>query len=242
MLRLYYRFLPILGVALLVGFASPRTMKAELIYVDAEYNGNTTNAATDSATDWALNPIDYPNESIRDDNLWEQRTSGPGAAAYQSDAWQAWGSGEETVPTLITTVTGLEANATYGGLRLYFIGKESLTEEWYIDASVDGTNFTTYLDGSANANPVNTSNNGVGAAITAGSGDTRYYVNLPNATTDGDGNLKIWIRQGTNPGDHRTVYDGIAYETVVVPEPSTFVLAIFGIVGLFGFARWRRRK
>jgi len=105
---------------------------------------------------------------------------------------------------------------------------------------VDGTNFTTFKDGQANANPVDTSNGGVGAAVTP-SGDVRYYVPLPDAAADSSGNLSVWVRQGAG-ANNRTVYDGIAYDNVPVPEPSTLCLAALGLLGLLACGRRRRRR
>ena len=212
---------------------------ATLIYVDAEWglSGNTVGAVSGSSTDWAVDPVVNPNGAPGGDNLWGQRTTGPGASSFQTDAWQA--TSTETPPVIRTVVSGLLANTMYGGLRVYFIGKEAtdFANEWFINASIDGVNFTTYRDGQGNANPVNTANGGLGTTITPGTGDIRYYVSLPNSATDAGGNLSIWV--GYGPGGSRTVYDGIAYDNTAIPEPSSFALLLLGVLGVRCFPRRR---
>ena len=190
---------------------------AEQLYVDANFNGNTSNAETGSTTDWAVSPVDNPNGAPNGDDLWGQRTSGPAGPAFGATVWQVGSS--EVAPTLVTVVTGLLPNTTYGGLRVYFSGKQAtdVANEWYIAASVNGVDFVTYLDGSDNATPVDTSNNGVGTEIVPSeTADIRYYASLPDGTTDGSGNLRIWVRQGEG-ADNRTVYDGIGYDNTPLP-------------------------
>ena len=184
---------------------------AALVYVDADYNGNTTNAATGSATDWAVDPAVNANGAPATDNIWGQRTSGPGGPLFGTNGWQL--NSTETAPTLVTAAAGLLPNTIYTGLRVYFTGKEATAvgNQWFIDASIDGTTFNTYGDDSTNSTAVDISNGGVGAPVDAGATtDNRYYASLP---------------------------DGIAFENPAVPEPSSALLAL---VGLLGLARRRR--
>ena len=217
-----FRVLTAVGVMLAVVCCGAQ---GALVYVDAERgsSGNTVNDADSSPTNWAV----LGNTAPPNDNQWGQRTSGPGASAYGTDAWQAQYS--ESAPTIRTTVTGLAPSTIYTGMRLYFIGKEETNtgNEWYIDGSADGSTFTTFKDGQTNANPVNTSNGGVGTAVTP-SGDVRYYVTLPDAATDASGDLSVWVRQGAG-ANNRTVYDGIAYDNVPlgpVPTPDHFAVTV----------------
>ena len=210
---------------------------AALVYVDAEYNGNTINAATDSATDWAIDPAVNANGAPGTDNLWGQRTTGPAGPLFGTNGWQI--SSTETGPTLITFATGLLPDTTYGGLRIYFTGKEATSagNQWFIDASVDGVNFDTYGDDATNSVAVDISNGGVGAPVAAGATtDNRYYASLPNGVTDSSGNLNVWVRQGTG-ADNRSVYDGFAFDNTPIPEPSSSLLAM---VSLLVVARRRR--
>ncbi|YCM43121.1 hypothetical protein V2O64_17575 [Verrucomicrobiaceae bacterium 227] len=186
--------------------------QAEQRYIDADYDGNTSNAETGSTTDWTVDPAANENGAPGADNLWGQRTTGPAGPAFNTTVWQLTFS--EEGPTLVTVATGLLPNTTYGGLRVYFSGKESTANanEWYIDASVNGVDFITYLDGSANATAVDVSNNGVGAEIIPSTtADIRYYASLPDGTTDENGDLRIWIREGVDTSN-RTVYDGIGFD------------------------------
>lgn len=198
---------------------------AGIIYVDAQYNGNTTNAATGSATDWTIDVVATPNNNPPNDNLWGQRTTGPATPLFESDGWEI--NSLEASPTLITAVTGLLPSTTYRDLRIYFTGKESTTanSQWYIDASLNGVDFVTYGDDSTNSTPVDISNCGVGSPVSASpTADNRYYADLPNATTDASGKLRVWVRKGSG-ANNRSVYDGIAYGDPVLPVfgPVTIV-------------------
>lgn len=197
---------------------------AEQVYIDANYNGNTTNAATGSATDWAVDPAVNANGAPAGDNIWGQRNIGPAAPAFGTTVWQL--TSTETGPTLITTATGLLPNTMYGGLRVYFSGKESTGSgnEWYIDSSVNGVDYTTYKDGATRSTAVDISNGGVGVEIVpSASADIRYFASLPNGTTDAGGNLRIWVREGTGT-DNRTVYDGIGFNNTPLSPPVPFVI------------------
>lgn len=169
-------------------------------------------------------PFQNANGAPAADNLWGQRNTGPAAPLFGGAGWQL--NSSETGPTLVTVATGLLGNTTYGDIRVYFTGKEAsdAANQWFIDASVDGTNFSTYGDSSSNSTPVDASNGGIGAVITAGAlTDNRYFASLPNGTTDSSGNLRIWVREGTGAGN-RTVYDGIGFDNTPIPEPSSALL------------------
>ena len=69
-------------------------------------------------------------------------------------------------------------------------------------------------------------------------------MTLPDAMTDANGNLSVWVRQGTGAGN-RTVYDGIAFNDEPlageIPEPATMGLLALAVCGLGGYVK-RRRK
>lgn len=204
---------------------------AALVYVDAtnDVGGNTINFTTGSHTDW------YTTADNTGDNLWRTRDSGPANVAFGVTAYQL---GVNENIAIQTTVGGLLPNTTYTGMRLYAIGhsNNSPATTWPIAASIDGTNFTVYADiPDASAHPVDTSNGGIGLPV-VGSNDTRFWTALPDATTDASGNLSVWVN-GPGTGN-RTVYDGFAYESVPVPEPSGLALLALGALG--AVARRRR--
>jgi hypothetical protein len=221
------------AVASLLGLAAS-SAHAALVYVDAAggAGGNTVNHSNNSPTDWFS--VDASNTGTN--NLWGLRSTGPAGVAFGATAYEA--NTGETAPTIRTTISGLTPNSTYGGLRLYFIGKPENTvgNEWAIDVSTDGgANFDTFRDppnGGTGLTPVNTANGGLGAPITPPTGgDTRYYIPLDDATTDSNGNLIILLRQATI-ADTRGVYDGVAYDNVV-PEPAgALTLAACGLATL----------
>ncbi len=214
---------PLLTALALV--ASSRAGAAQ-VYVDAlgGAGGNTYNNATNSLDDW------WTATSSTSDNKWTLRTTGPALVAYNTTEYEINNTPEVDVP-LRTEITGLTPNTTYTGMRLYMIGRALATaaETWHIDASVNGTTWTTYVDfdnaGYAGT-LVDTSNNGIGATITSTPTPTekRVWYALPNATTDATGKLKIYIRRGTG-ANNRSVYDGIGYDAGVTPLPPSLASA-----------------
>ncbi len=194
--------------AVIVGSAN-----AALVYVDAAggATGNTVNASNLSATDWT---VLQTAGSTNTDNLWGERTTGPATNAFGT-VFEAISTTEAT-PSIRTAVPNLLPNTTYGGLRLYQVGSGRS-----VMISFDNTTFVEIFAG--DGVEVDNSNGGLGVPATQG-GDKRYYNDLPDATTDALGNLNIYIRQGSVRSD----YDGIAFESVPVPEPASSILSLFG--------------
>lgn len=215
---------PFSAVALLSLLAITQA-PAALVYVDANggVSGNTVRASNGSQTDWL--------GTTSADNLWTNRANFP---ANGVDALEGINS-SENLPTLRTTITGLQANTVYTGLRLYMIGNPDNATNYGLNYSFDNINFTSVTDEDAGRNAVNTANSGLGTSITETGTNVRYYFELPNATTDGSGNLNIYIAENTDAD--RGYYDGIAYDTVAVPEPSAALLGGLGVLALL-----RRRR
>ncbi|WP_200272705.1 PEP-CTERM sorting domain-containing protein [Luteolibacter pohnpeiensis] len=209
---------------------------AALTYVDATggEGGNTVNASTLSATDWYIvNP-----SGGADNFLWDLRTTGPGAIGYNGTAFQlnlADGS-----LMIMTAVTGLSANTTYTDIRLYYIGNVSTAtnRNWSLSASVESatTGFVTYLDNDGNA-LVDSSTDALGTSDASPATDTRYWVSLPDVTTDETGTFYVWVDASSVSSD-RVVYDGIAYGEAI-PEPSVVLMSGLAMAGI-AFSRRRR--
>ena len=223
--------LPLLNLAVLSFSFS--TVHAAMVYVDATggVGGNTVNATTGSQTDWFV----VNNGQLND--LWDLRTDR--SFAFGSTAFQL-NSAEASI-VLRTDVTGLSANATYTGIRLYYIGNVSTASNrnWSMQASVvsASTGFVTYPDNDGNG-LVDSNVDALGTETDALATDTRYWVSLPDVTTDSSGTFSVWVNIGEG-ADDRAVYDGIAYDNVAIPEPSAAVL--LGVAGLsLGFAPRRR--
>ncbi|MBK1880788.1 PEP-CTERM sorting domain-containing protein [Luteolibacter pohnpeiensis] len=209
---------------------------AALVYVDATggVGGNTVNALTESETDWY-----EVNTGSPTNNLWDQRTGN--SFVYGGTAFQI--NSAETSIVIRTAVTGLLPNSTYTDIRLYYLGNilTTSTRNWTLQASVvsESTGFTNYEDGSGTA-LIDSNTDALGTADDGStlSADTRYWVSLPDVTTDETGTFYVWINIGDGAND-RAVYDGLAYNNVAIPEPSA--VALLSLVGL-GFGMRRRRR
>ncbi|MBK1880790.1 PEP-CTERM sorting domain-containing protein [Luteolibacter pohnpeiensis] len=209
---------------------------AALIYVDAvgDVGGNTVNAATESTTDW------YTPGTGANNELWDLRTNtGAAGVAYGATAYQL--NSTETSILLRTAVTGLLPNSTYTGVRLYYIGNAGTGggNDWALKVSVigDSTGFISYPDNSGNA-LVDSTTDALGTLETGTAAtDTRYWVSLPDVTTDSSGTFYIWVNID-DAANNRGVYDGLAYDNVAIPEPASMLL--LGLAGFsLGFSRRR---
>ena len=206
------------------------------VYVDATSgsSGNTVRNSDGSHTAWATNGATTSNFN---DGKWGYRiTSGVAAVTYGLTCYEI-GTAEADLP-IRTEVTGLSPNTTYTGIRVYFIGRANIPNAsgniWPIDASSDGTNWITcadFDDAGYAGTLVDVSNNGVGAPVASTTPtEKRVWYPLPDATTDANGRLKIYIRRGAG-ANTRTVYDGIGYDDgaptlpTVGPATSSAVLS-----------------
>ena len=185
---------------------------AAIIYVEANsgVSGNTVNNTTGSPTDF----VGATNLST--DGDWFNRTSGTEDFS-ESDAWETL-TGNEDVPVIKTTATGLVAG-TYD-VYVYYgaVG-------WSIAAGLDAGNLTTYSSGTVDE---------------IGSGSfTRVRSQIGDGVSILGGSLDVFI----DSAGARTYYDGIGYELVeaaTVPEPTSVLLIIGGVIGI-GLVRRLRR-
>jgi hypothetical protein len=210
-------FLALVSSVLLGGAAS---LQAVQVYVDATggTGGNTYNNATNSLTDWWATS----SSALTSDNKWGFRTGGSATTGYNSTTCELYAS--ETGAVLRTELTGLLPATTYTGIRVYMLGSTTSGYNWTLDASLDGTTWTTLTDYDAvgfTGTIVNTANAGVGDRLTGTlTGTRRFWHSLPNATTDASGILRVFIRRGTG-ATNRSVYDGIGYDNapVIAADP-----------------------
>lgn len=186
-------------------------------------------ASTSNVTRWdgqSFNPAAQGNTTL-DDN-WELRTFGNSGNIYESNA-----DGPEDAPLLVTTLTGLEPETEYA-LYAYFWHDG---RNWRLKASADPatirdngtpTNLSDdflptnahYNFSSANnagrtatvAPPAIASNFAIAPLLTEGNRTLRQAP-LGTATSDGDGNLAIFIDDLAGAGEaNRVWYDGIGYK------------------------------
>ncbi len=120
-----------------------------------------------------------------------------------------------------------------------YTGK-ALTFDLSLDGSCNPLNiyFRLFLDG------------GTGIDIMTVSDDTPTY-SLASGVTYADGTVSVNIADSVNSvelfmgGRHDEklplVIDNVSIDGTVVPEPSTIALAAFGLLGLIGFGRRRKR-
>lgn len=209
----------------------PFSGHASQVYVDvlAGAGGNTYNNATNSLTDWSITS----GTANTTDNKWGIRNQNTGAVGYNSNACEIYVT--ETGATLRTEITGLQPSATYTGLRVYMIGSSTAGNNFTLDVSPDGVQWTTYADYDApgfTGTIVDTTNNGVGTPLTGTlTGTRRLWHALPDATADASGVLKFYIRAGTGAAG-RSVYDGIGFDNtpVVITDRYSNSVAITEIL------------
>lgn len=215
--------------------------QAAITYVDANA-GNTTLANGDAYSPTAT--------TVNDDNLWSLRTVdgsnnpfGNSSTVYTANDNNA--NPGEDAPELRTTISGLVAGGTYT-LYTYFWGSATTGNgQWDIQAGTTSGSLTTYNyanatslgDGYVNDGLVYNSTDFTSSVLVESGNRDLIQASLGTFVADGSGNINIYIND--NPGnDDRTWYDGVGYELVAVPEPSTS--ALFGLAGLGLLLRRRR--
>jgi hypothetical protein len=136
---------------------------------------------------------------------------------------------EETrynVPGITTTISGLDP----GSYDVYVQYGSNASDGWGVYAAFSG----------GAQQPYNASN----GTLTDAPGGITYYESLVGNIDAVGGKISVDITEyaGVFPGGARTYYDGLSYEqTAVIPEPSSLLLAVIGLLGLT-FATFRRRR
>ncbi len=181
-----------------------------------------------------LEPAPQGNTTI--DHNWELRLHGNGATVYESNA-----DGPEDAPLLVTTLTGLEPDTEYVLYAYYWTDGRN----WRLKAAADlaliqdnGTpsNLTDdFLPSSPLASFSSTDDAGRTATVGTPASATTFVTNplltesnrtlrqaaLGTATSDGNGNLSIYIDDLANAGEgNRTWYDGVGHKLALPLDPD----------------------
>lgn len=220
-----------------------------ITYLDAqEGSGGNTYAVGSSpdSTSW----IDSTSNSAGTDNTnWMKRSGGsPGWTQHNGgDIIQAIASEfPNSLAQITTEITGLD-DGIYDVYVFFWEQTVSNTQNWLIDAGLTAGSLTAY---SSPAGPVDgtDSTSAVEAAsltftnapmtTAAGGNQTMYGVNLGQATVSGGSAINVYVDKLTGVGSgNRTIFDGVGYEFVAIPEPSSSLL-----LGLSALAFCTRRR
>lgn len=175
------------------------TPQVQYTYVDANHTTNTTLANGSPLVPAA--------------DIWEVRTgiNGNSDSIYEADA-----ADPATAPEIRTTISGLAPNTSY---TVYANFWDATGSSWRIQAGESSGALTLY------ANPDDAVAGATGAVLasslahstaitTAAANRTLYSGLLGELTTDGSGNLVVFVDDtGGSDGDDRTFYDGLSYNS-----------------------------
>jgi hypothetical protein len=161
--------------------------------------------------------------NVDTDNLW---WTAPLPGVRNDTVLISQGGVYEDAPTLTTTVSGL-ANGVYDVYAVYWANPGG---DWGVQAAISGSSLVTY-DGSNGTPTGNMRDNLQERQASLG------QVNV----IAGSFSVNIDDRAGLSGSDYRSWYDGVSYQAVASPEPSTMALIVTGLVSLLAYA-WRKRK
>ncbi len=191
------------------------------IYADATVgpDGNTVNKATGSLVDYFADPPAW----VGDDGLWDHNTATHGNGGLDADGVPGGSSlysnddpaGATPAPVLTTTATGLDPGGTYDVYLTYY-------SNGGVNAALSGETLETYWD-----------NWDIDSGVVGDPGLGSVKLAWLGTVT---GVSEVGIDVGSTGSSY---YEGLA--VVVIPEPSTLILAFSGLLGLLVYG-WRRRK
>lgn len=222
-----------------------------ITYVDAQEgsSGNTyATGESPSSTTW----IDTTsNSSSVNDNEWMKRSGGsPGWSQHNGgDVIQGLVSGFPAgdLGQITTEVAGL-SGGTYDVWVFFWEQTVSGTQNWLIDAGIAPDSLTAYsssagpVPGTDSTTPVDAGTltfSNSPSTTGAGGNQTMYGVNLGQTTIPTGGSLNVYVDKLTGSGSgNRTIYDGMGYELVAIPEPSSALLLALSSLALTA----RRRR
>ena len=223
-----------------------------ITYVDAQEGINTF--ATGSALadeSW----IDTSSNTSSPDELnWMKRFTAPGGPSV---GWSEH-NGSDVIQGLVTTQPGAlgeittEITGLSGGIYnvwvFFWEQTVSDSQDWLIDAGLDSGSLTAYssslgpVTGTDSSSPVDAgglSFSNAPSTTAAGGNQTMFGVNLGQKTISGGDSIEVYVDKLTGTGsNNRSIFDGVGYEFVGIPEPSSALLLCLGAMGLAG----RRRR
>ncbi len=206
------------------------SVHAAITYVDATTSNTIATDGDPAGSGWQTG-------SDNGSGLWELRAFGNSGSIFEAQGDSAFNT-EVDHEALTTTITGLTAGASYN-VFVYFW---SNPDTWEIDAGlVQGslTEFTT-------SSPAASAGDFVVAPLITEGPRTLYQGALGLGVANGSGALSVFVDDGDlntgadviNAGS-RSWYDGVGYELVAIPEPSSLFLAFASLAAL---ALVRRRR
>lgn len=215
---------------------------AAVIYVDATSGaGGNTTLADGSLFSPPLNA------TTGADNNWEQRTTfGSSGNIFEAGGENAAENAPE-IKTTLTTANGLTPGYKYA-VYVYFWDPTSNVEDWNIRAGVTSAPGTNTLYSAADAS------GDLGGSTAALLASTQMFSTAPTTFAESgrallaaslgtftayQGKIEVYIDDlpATTTVNRRTWYDGVGFEFVEIPEPSTVALAGLAIVGLLGLRK-----
>ena len=200
----------VLAVVMVLAAGSANAGTIPGTYVDATLSNTTPGSAIRTDT------------NLDTDNLWyvyQGRPFGESGTILDSQGNGRTGDAEDC-PMLTTSVSGV-ANGTYNVYAIYWtIPYATTSAHWQIQAAIAGNSLATY-----------TENNGTFTGLSVTSGADTWYERyaLLGQTSVTSGSLAVNINDFAGPPtsggpDARSWYDGVSYEAVASPEPSSMAL------------------
>jgi len=203
-----------------------------IVYVDATTSNTVATDGTPAGDGWQTT-------STNDTGLWRNRAFGNGSTIFEAQGTTTPDDNTNVDhEALTTTLTGFTVGATYD-LYVYFWDNG---DGWEMDAGLSAGALTEFTVGGAGTTVASASTFEADPLFTEGA-RTLYQASLGVGTVDGSGNLNFFVDDGdsettTNAG-RRTWYDGVGYELVAIPEPSSLFLAFTSMAALL-LVRCRR--
>ncbi|MCG8584710.1 MAG: PEP-CTERM sorting domain-containing protein [Pirellulales bacterium] len=224
-----------------------------ITYVDAVEGG----AGNTFATGGSLGDTSW-NDAAGAETRWREREFGNSETIVSDatiyEAIHDLGDGDD-MPELTTQITGL-ADGTYDIWVFYWDSTDDNDvghQTWTIDAGLTSGSLTRYdtgeivgtggIDGVLASSLTFTNTSPTVVTSENNGGLLLWAANIGQATVSGGSTVNVFV--DNTIGDSigiadftRTWYDGVGFE-VVVPEPSTALLAVLGLIG---FVMRRRRR
>lgn len=224
--------LKLLASVVVAACLSVSSAQADIVYVNADLTNTLVGGAPGVVGNAGDPGVNLANARANDD-LW----------AYTVETASTGGTNEifsgrpadSGLPALTTTVTGLAA----GQYETYAFFRDPSV--WLHDASAAGSVSGSTPTSTGQVNMAGTDSTTLmfnGAGPSTGGNITSYGVLLGTVEVGADGEI-VWTINNPGAGD-RTWYEGVGFEAVAIPEPSS--LAALALIGGGMMSRRRRRK